>query len=385
MAEGQTYNIPEAGFEWFRDKMKKLGKRAEKLVGEKLFLTVVGFHFEGEGREKRKIMEVFVACPNPMLNGWEFVARIDHSNETGNIVRTVGKRQLPESYRTNEPVCDHCGYKRRRRDTFVVYSADENKYLQVGRGCLKDFLGHGDADKYAKLADLISSIGELVGGAGMYKGNLYDRRWVDVEEYCQAAAMAVLDKGWVSRRRAEEQGLTSTSSRAWDNYHDAHFADNVTPEARDLAEKALEWARGLGELGRPLDDYEFKCNVIANGEAIEPRNCGIAASIVGVYYMKNVVPLRPKAAPKGVAYYGKVNDKITHEVVLETVSEGANSYRHVMYDDAGHLFIWFASNTNLYDLKGKRIRISATIKGQQEYMGKKQNLVNRVKVLDVIS
>lgn len=383
MPEGKVYEIPKPGLKWFQDKLTKLGKRAEKLVGEKLTFMVVGYHREEDKNSKfynEQIMEVFVAFPEPKLNGWQFAARIDHANEVGNVVRTVGDIDLPEIYRNREPICDHCNFKRKRRDSFVVFHEETQEFKQVGTNCLKDFLGHGDAEKWAKVAEMIASIGELHRSArGIGYAGMEDRRWFNVEDYCAAAAQAVLDYGWVSRKIADEKSISSTASRAWHYFHERH-EHHVTDAARELAEKALEAARAYNDKPQ-MNDYEHNCWVIASTDAMEARSAGIAASIVGVYYMRN----RPRTdAPTGTSeFQGLVGAKLECNVTLTGVFDGEFSVRHTFVDDAGNNYVWFATSENLGRYRGRKLRIKGTVKAHNEFRGVKQTLINRVKVIEV--
>lgn len=375
MAEGKTFDIPAAGFDWFKEQMTRLGKRAQKLTGERLFMTVVGFHFEESKDSKffnQKIMEVFVAYPEPKLAGWEFVARIDHANEAGNIVRTTGLRDLPETYRESEPSCDHCGHKRRRRDTFVVFKEDEG-FKQVGSSCLKDFLGHGDADKWAKLAEMIASLGELkrlAWNKGEDGSALIDHRWIDTEMFLQLCAESILDRGWTSRKKSNETGLNSTADDVWSRMHDR--LPLVSDNAKNLAAAALDWAQGLeGE----LNDYEHNIHVIAMSEAIEPRSIGIAASIVGSYYAKN----QPRSANS--TFQGVKGQKLEIEVTVDEVRDREFNYLCKMRDAHGNRYTWFASKAILRPFLGKSVKIRGTVKDHNEFKGMKSTTLTRVKVL----
>lgn len=378
MAEGQVYNIPERGMDWFKAKLTKLGKRVEKLTGERMYLTVVGFHFEDDATSKlhkTKIFEVFVAMPETKLNGWEFIARIDHANEIGNVVRVVPGMTLPEQYRNSDPVCDHCGHKRRRRDTFVVHNIETNQYSQVGSSCLRDFLGHGDADKWAKLAEFKAIVGDYYRYSCGFEGPLTDRRWIDTLSFMEHAAQSVLDYGWVSRKASREYDKIATADDAESSWN---YGRKVSQDAKNLAEKAMEWAQGLGGTD---NDYEHNCYVVASSEAMELRSVGIAASIVGVYYNKfvRVNPMKPDFSQS--THQGKVGDKIEVEVTLQGAYPGEFSTRHVMYDASNNMYVWFASNENLSKFAGQKIKIRGTVKGHSEFRGVKQTMVNRVKVL----
>lgn len=372
MAEGKTYEIPAAGFDWFKNKLETLAKRAKRLTGERLFLTVVGFHKEEDKDSKfygQRINEVFVAFPEPKLAGWEFVARIDHASEAGNIVRTTGLRDLPELYRDSDPSCGHCGHKRRRRDTFVVFH-EEDGFKQVGSSCLKDFLGHGDADKWAKMAELIASIGEFARGSRNtgFVGDLTDHRWIDTESFMEMCAESILTHGFISKKKSHETGRSSTADDVWGAMHNQ--LPIVSNAAQNLAQAALDWARNLsGE----LTEYEHNCYVVANSEALEPRSIGIAASIVGVYYSRN----RPKNAPS--EFMGVQGQKLEIEVVVEEIRTLDNSYLHRFRDAHGNRYTWFATKPVLRGSQGKSVRIKGTVKKHDTYKNIKSTILTRVK------
>jgi len=375
MAEGRTYNIPAVRFDWFKAKLETLGRKAKKLNGDRLFCTVVGFHNEEDTASRwhgQKIMEVFVACPEPKLEGWEFVARIDHAHEVGNIVRTTGLRNLPEIYRDRGPVCDHCGHKRQRRDTFVVFKEDEG-FKQVGSSCLKDFLGHGDADRIAKLAELLANIHGFMRGS--YDGDigLQDRRYIDLEDYLAYVAQEVLYYGFVSKKLAYETGKESTAELALRNYHSTKVK-RPTQQHHDIAAAALNWAQNLDETEtQPLNDYLHNAWVIANTVAIEDRSTGIAASIVGVY-MRNQQPKSTVVSQ----HIGTVGQKLEIELkVIDARILDSGSILHTFHDVAGNVVKWFASNAQLE--RNRVYKIQATVKAHNVYKGKNETLLTRCK------
>lgn len=376
MAEGKTYNIPAVRFDWFKAKLDTLGRKAKKLNGERLFCTAVGFHTD-ENKQSRwhgkKIMEVFVACPEPKLDGWEFVARIDHAHDVGNIVRTTGLRELPEQYRNAGPVCDHCGHKRMRRDTFVVFKEGEG-FRQVGSSCLKDFLGHGDADRIAKLAELLANIHSFMRGSYEFdEQGLVNRQTIILDTYLAQVAQVVLTRGFVSKKLAYERGIESTAEIALGNYY--HRAA-ISMEARDLAQEALAWAENLDETEeQPLNDYLHNAWVVANAPLIEPRSTGIAASIVGVY-KRNQQPTTTTVSQ----HIGAVNDKLEIDVeVLDTRLLNTGNTLVTMRDNAGNTLKWFASGKS--PMRGTQARIRATVKAHNTYKGKAETILTRCKAI----
>lgn len=376
MAEGQVYDIPEAGLEWLKGKVAKLTKKIEKLGGEKLYLTVVGFHFENENfgnaiknPPKRKVWEVFLAVPEIKLAGWEFMARLDHTDE-GTILRKLTNEELPLQYRDASPVCDHCQYKRRRRDTFVVRHCETSEYKQVGSSCLKDFLGHENADKLAKIAEIVSNMSGVIQYARSFN-SLKDNRFIDVQAYCEEAAVCILASGWVSKARAKQEGCISTAEKANNAMHWRH---GVSDEAATLARNALEWAANLeGE----LSDYEHNIKVIASTDCMEERSTGIAASIVGVYWAR-----QQKSYVFESTFQGRLNETIVRDVTLRQVQSLQNSTRFQFTDDDGNVYTWFASSDKLRARKDQTFKISGVVKDHVVFRDIRQTLINRVTALD---
>lgn len=376
MAEGQVYDIPEGGLDWLKERVAKLSRKIEKLGGEKLYMTVVGFHFEGDEQKlsgrtrKRKIWEVFLAVPEIKLAGWEFMARLDHTDE-GTILRKLTAEELPVEYRGCSPACEHCGYKRRRRDTFVVRHTETMEWKQVGSTCLRDFTGHEDAAKLAKIAEIVSNMPEVVRYAAQYHDGLRDRTFVDVQQFCEIVANEIMNSGWVSKARAKEENISSTADRArtyWEWGHDC------SEQAKELARAALEWASNLeGE----LSDYEHNIKVIASTECMEERSLGIAASIVGVYWMRN----QPKHTSAS-HHQGRVGDTIERTVTIRQVQALQHSTRFQFIDDSGNIYTWFASNNRLKHRGQEPIRIRATVKDHTVFRDVQQTLITRVTALD---
>ncbi len=280
------FEIPAENMAKFEAQIAKLSKKSVKLLG----VEITPFTFSHEERElsdgrTHRVYSVMLTAEVPKLEGWTFMARLDHSNDTGTIVRMVPNvGQLPEQYRSaSSTTCDHCGHKRYRRDTFVVRHDETGEFKQVGSTCLKDFFGH-DPMKIAKLAELLGYAYECGRGGEHFIQGVNDYRWIAVEEFAIASARAVLRHGWVSAKAAyEDDRLTATKSRAWAFYGDDFRVDPFTDAERALAEEALTWAQSLRSKAE-LSDYEHNITVIADATMMEPRSAGLCASIVGVFY-----------------------------------------------------------------------------------------------------
>ena len=302
MTEDRTiFEIPAENLGKFEEQIAKLSKKSVKLIGEAISPLIFGYEEKelSDGLVHR-VYQVLLTADVPKLNGWSFVARLDHSNETGTIVRMIPNSgvTLPEKYRhAKNTTCDHCNVNRYRRDTFVVRHCETGEFKQIGSTCLADFLGH-DPSKIAKLAELLGYAYECGRAGEHFVGG--DLRWIDLQAFLEHAACMVRKYGWISGSVAyNNPSLISTRVRASENMfgngYDAPVA--ISEDDRALALEALEWAVSLSSKDN-LSDYEHNVSVIANATMIEPRSLGIAASIVGVHF-KNKTAHMPKTVEVG--------------------------------------------------------------------------------------
>ena len=280
-SERSMFLIPDANFPKFEREIEKLSRRAMKLNGQTIRPVVFGReHVEVSNGVTMVMVQTFLDAVVPVIDGWTFVARIDHSNDSGNLIRTVpNTADLPERFRTSAPDCQHCRVRRLRRDTYVICNDQTGEYQQIGSTCLKDFFGH-DPMLVAKMAELLGYAAEAARGASGYEAGLNDRRWINMNDLLAATAQAVRNHGWVSVASARENSTIPTKERAF-----AYLAheEGISAEDRALVERSLAWAQSLVEKA-DRNDYEHNVAVIANSAYIEERSVGIAASIVGVTF-----------------------------------------------------------------------------------------------------
>lgn len=132
-----TYRIPADNFPTLKDTIDRANKKVEKLkkkgydvqpVEVKIGKTEIEKYFvlnrvTGQRVERERIwMNIELLTQVTSVQGWEFIATLQHEGE-GTIVRAVpGMTQEGElvQFRESKPLCQHCGYERKRNDTFVL-------------------------------------------------------------------------------------------------------------------------------------------------------------------------------------------------------------------------------------------------------------------------
>lgn len=332
-AERTVYEIPEGNYPRFQADIAKLSRKSEKLIGLPIRPILISKEPKKIGKHVVTVCRVSLMAETPVIDGWTFLATLDHTNETGNIVRTVPNVsvKIDEKYRTIEPYCDHCQVLRRRKDTYLLWKRETGEVQQVGSTCLKDFLGGHDPYAVARMAEWLGQANDVAlaneefdeGASG---GGMRDPRWISVDDLVTYSAMSIRKFGWVSTSRArdseyEATRLVSTRDNAfYCMRHNQGAEFRPTEEDRDLAEKALEWARGLAERD-DLDNYEHNLQVVANALYCEYRSTGLVASILSAY-QKHLDRNQPQAD----VWVGEIGQKITGRARVVTVFDASNRF-----------------------------------------------------------
>ena len=231
--EQKIYEIPVGHKDRLHKEIAKLNKRAEKLGCEPVELVDHGevlrvdpvyiqristpehpYPAIPEDAPKIRYMRISINGDAPKLAGYTFVGTLDHVVLPGSVVvKAVPGENVPEEFYDHDAYCDHCNKIRRRNQTFVLFNEEENKHVQVGRQCLRDFLGH---DPNA-IARFLSAVWRLMDsfddeetwgmGSGGYREWSYNH--VRVLELTSAI---IRHSGWVPRSSANpDEGRSATA------------------------------------------------------------------------------------------------------------------------------------------------------------------------------
>ena len=414
VTEPKIFNVPEENLAVLQERIAKLNKRAKKLSCEPITVNILGSkevpirHHDELGFEAdrivgyRKVYEITVIGTAPKINGWEFIAVIqptmdEAGNNLGNILRGVpnASHEVPEAYRKAENHCDHCNTIRRRNETFVLRH-DDDTYKQVGRNCLRDFLGHTSPETFAAIAQMLldaedfgfaSESDGFGGGRGVV-------RFV-AEEVLRLAACSIRLNGWRSNKTAREFGKESTSMEvsAWINSR----ADErkkwakplvVSDEDKATAVEVVEWLSKLQERTE-LNDYMYNLSILGQGAAFTSKNFGLACSAIPTYLreMEREINRRKQFEDDAKSVHvGTVGTKfegwtLTLVHTMDFESDWGVSHMYKFKDEAGNVVVWFSSNVYYNDAAGRDINVgdtvilSGSIKKHETYNGKGMSLV----------
>lgn len=402
-AEGRPiFRVPEHNLPGLRERLEKLSRRCAKLGQPAITVREVGRSehkiTDERGRTLRVIplVHVTIEGPTPKLAGWTFLCTIDHAGEAGNILRTVPGATVPLQYREAPPTCDHCKALRRRNDTFIVRH-DDGRVAQVGRQCLRDFLGHQSPEAVAAVAEFLALAGDYFEGAegGEEGGCGSGSGRIPLDTFLAYVSRVIRADGWVSRTHAQEWGKSATADLALADLDDATnrrrsgltVKAERTPQPADYARAAaaIAWSATLRERDpESLNDYEHNLKVVTSAASITYRSAGIAASLITTYERALGIAAERKAAAAVSKHVGTIGKRetfagLTCTKVLHLDTQYGALNINLFRDPAGNVLVW---RTGSFDGRiGWTYDLKATVKAHGDYSGVAQTDLSRAAVL----
>lgn len=404
----RIYEIHPANLDDLLAKIEKMQNRARRLksnpislenLGEKT-ITVTRNMPGGktvEFEETRILLRVHGEAPK--LDGWSLVAKVEWLGDE-RLVSCVPGETCPETYRTGDFTCDHCNTGRRRKEVFILRN-DNGGHVQVGRSCLRDFLGGKSPEDLLAAAEWLfrmdAEVGICEGFGGSYTptsaGTLY---------YLSCVAICIRRLGWLSKGMAGPNDA-STAGDAWElavppiaasarRSHEMwveqkklHYQDRDKAQA----EAALEWARALPTTD--CGDYIYSLGVACRAGYVTCKTIGLVASAISAHLRhldreKELQQRQFEDATKSREWVGEIKkrevfEKLTVLRMQYIDGEWGVTTLVTFENEPGDLIKWFASK-ELDDLEeGMVVDIKATTKKHDDYKGTKQTLINRAVIL----
>jgi len=399
----ETYHIPSWNMGKLRDKIFKMNNKAAKLDCPEIHLEVINeYQRKAPGYEDAvlapmiTVFEVAIHGEGPKIEGWKFIGTLDHNTLPGSvIVNTVPGEFVPQEFYDHDATCDHCGYVRRRNETFILED-DDQQYKQVGRQCLTDFFGHDPKAVARYLTGLTKFINSL-DDEEWYGGGGRAEYTFDKVEVLKATAAVIRESGWVPRSQADDIKVAtadivmnvflppSTGERIeWERWVNNLHIDHER-NVKD-AENALEWLEK-----QPSDNNEYMHNLhqIAVADGVPIKMFGYWCSLVSSYYRALERQIAEVSTNKLNEYFGKVKERLIFEAEVvssrSVFTEWGGCHIIKMLDNDGRTIMWFTGSGGIELEIGHKYLIKATIKKHEEYNNWKQTHVTRVAVIDEIA
>ena len=378
------------------------GNKADKL-GIPYEVTELGTVTLCKGFEVKK-RECIILSVNfdIKINGWKFIASIDHLN-TGNIVKSaVSNITLPEKYRTaKNTTCDHCHTSRYRKQTYIVYNENTKEFKQVGSSCLKVYTGL-DVASVVAFSDLYNTVSNYNGSSEGWDydglGGFFasDKSISVLRTVCMA-----YDLVNIFGYEKKGTGKKSTVGRVIDteDYLDGYMAKYQPKKYRELAqtfetkglkfysENSMNKAKEIIKYvlsQKVTNDYMNNMHVILSNDWAHKKYRGFIVSAVAVYNKgleRDKEYQQEHANDMTSEHVGNVGERLNITVkscntVTSWESEFGTTYIYKFIDVNDNIYTW--KTTKVF--KDGVTSLTGTVKTHNDYKGIKQTELTRCKV-----
>jgi hypothetical protein len=397
--------IPKCHLPALKAKVEALDRKAAKLGMEPFNIEVleeavkpwtrqildledkIGYHRE----ETIRAVKVRITGEPPQIDGYRLIARIDMAAAEAVRVTPLAWAydRLPEPYRSGEATghCDHCHQPRERRWLFLLEEMATGKILEVGKTCLKDFLGRQGGDAMLRRAQVLFSainmIEEIDEDGGVQGGRppepVVELRWL----MC-AAAMQIRKRGFVSRTRAEETGDLATAEIVGEMTRSSVMRRKgmAAFESEDVAkaDAVIAWAREV--LPAKAEHSEFETMIVHHARFDMVglrRGVGVMTAAITAYdrYKEQTAGLEGLLA---LGYAGDPGERL--ELVCERKRSFSSEtrwglmWKHIFCDTDGRQLVWKTGKA----IEETKVKLKGRVKEHGEYRGIPQTVVTRCSV-----
>jgi hypothetical protein len=381
-----THNVPTAFLEVINERMAGFTRRANKKglpvpvisLGEKsMKLSCRANHEHSNTCPRTEWTMVTISGNVPRIGPWALIASVD--NVEGNpFFRPVPGAIVPERFRDADPTaCDYCNTNRYRTETFIVHNSETDAYTQVGRQCVRDFLGWD----ISTLVAYWERFGSLIDDSEDY-GPYIQPTWHPTDIIGAASAVVSVDGKYHKSAEYEDSTkekvfiLLSAPRNKYDEETHKHY--HSQPErAKQIYDATMAALVTLNT----SSDWAYNVKTASNAEYVGVRQVGVLASAV-ILGMRAIEDAATRDASKN-SFIGSIGDKVTLSVTLkderyiDSYYGGSHLYTFITSD--GNIIKWFASNRISKNI-GDVVTLTGTVKKHDEYKGTNSTVLTRCKV-----
>lgn len=389
-----TYMIHEDYIDRIRKKAARIQKKCSKYGCDFSFVES-GEEFVERAVEGLKVIDRFITVEaegTARINGCRFVASVDHLPE-GNIIRNATELAVPSRYYNCDATCEHCNRIRSRKQTFIVYNEAEDRFVQVGSGCLQDYTGGLNIEVATSFYDMLF---ELDQSADNYSGTIHN--YYETDFILGYAYQIVKRFGYVSSQEFDG----GTKGKVIDYYNffngradkfNAYVEDEAVKfnfnknNSKEIYEQVFAVIKYVSAL-EDSSEYIHNIKVLAKKQYVTARELGYVVSMISCYNRhlrdEESKAKREEQLKKDMesTHIGNVGDRINVVVKsMDCISSWDNQYgttfRYKIVDEDGNIYMWDSSNGIEFD---KVVSLKGTVKKHDVFRGVNQTWLTRCKV-----
>lgn len=292
--------------------------------------------------------------------------------------------------------CDHCKTKRVRNVSFILRNDKSGEYVQIGKTCMKDYLG-------IDVTSALNMLEQFSAFVVSYDMDSWGDDFGSVNYYtpaeCYIADLILLDNyiPFVSAATARDTGETCTADSVMFNgdaiirelYNQSGF-DTEQYEANRRAARDAAVAMMVEMRGDSSTDYARNVSIIVESGVIDRRTKQNRLVAGAVIHKLRAATAQRQREQSPSAHVGAVGDKIECELTFIRANWFETQFGPSCYatfeDVAGNQIVWKTGAISDEVCNNPNIKLVAkfTVKSHDEFNGVKQTYITRLKVLSIL-
>lgn len=354
-------------------------------------------------------VEVEFSGSIPKVDGYQFLAKIDHSKgEDGryrNLLNTAGQSSdeilgnLGTNFHECTPDCDHCEKPRARSTTYLVRNPDDGAVKQIGSTCVDDYIGSKTLKQVMAAFDMHAVF--LDDDYFSEMDNDYIRggatpNWFPIKTYLAMASYLTDTVGFAKSDSYDPKPTRQTLMEEISNPGSQNdsvltklglkaFTPSLKDKVYDKVEDMIEHFKNSNQ----NSTYAQNIKSLLSSPYFEVSNrfaCGILASVPSSYNreIERSRLMEPDVSENALNEpFGEEKSRGRLKLRLVNIREGQNSFgqtvqKYSFIDDHSRRFHWKASSYPDVEINiGQTYELTATIARHSEYKGHHYTHINR--------
>lgn len=363
---------------------------------------------------KTKAYPFLITGEAPKVGDHELVGRITFERIEEQpekiYLDAVPNKIFEKRFRTTDKSCEHCGKVRKRNNMYVVEM--DGKQLQVGKSCLRDYLGADNPTTLIRKFNFLkSAIDQFEGFGNSNKvpeghsleeavtmsccvirnfGFMSSSKYNDLEEKQQARAektSTIVDDGM---GLAEWLLVGSSAAAVAYRARMQELRDLVTEEDRIKAAQVINYIRTIPEQDIRKSDYLYNLTNLFSTDMFHRRRLGMLVSSVSCYD-KSQEDFKEKTKEQelysGSKYLGNLRERmkgvtgkiVDVKIISTDIDYGEKSLVKIITHE-GNVIVWFTYSHTYNLILDADITFNATPSNHNEWRGIKTTVVKRLQI-----
>lgn len=323
---------------------------------------------------------------NYKIGNFDFIATCEWVPEQNeNLIKKASEDVfVPSRYRTRK-ACDHCSTNRNRKSTIILRNRETQEFVQVGKGCLKEYTGVS-MTRYAMFLSFFDKVEEYVEMCEQDKSVRIQRQY-QVDDILEQTIEEVNRNGYVSRNLANETGKDSTAYTVCNILWGCknmmtgellHPRYKVSKKTKEDVEEIKNFYANYED--NTNSDYVKNLQLLLKCKWVKANDIGLVVSAKGMYERLLNQQKEDQIKIKS-EFIGTEGGKITFIGKPICVYSDYNNFGKfyiykIVTDEGKHIFSWKTQkrlNTE------KEYQFNGTIRGFNTYRNEKQTVITKVR------